>query len=70
MALLTAGEVAERLRVALPTVYGLAQRGVLPVVHVGRALRFEDAAVQAFVARGGTRQGEGAADGAVATRPD
>ena len=42
--LLTAGEVAEQLRVSTMTVYRLIRRGELPAVRVGRnyRVRLED----------------------------
>jgi excisionase family DNA binding protein len=38
--LLTAEEVAELLRLPVPTIYDLARTGRLPHLKIGRALRF------------------------------
>lgn len=40
--LLTAGEVADQLRVSTMTVYRLIRRGELPAVRVGRNYRVRD----------------------------
>jgi excisionase family DNA binding protein len=37
---MTAGEVAELLRIPLSTVYELARRGLLPAHRIGRRWRF------------------------------
>jgi excisionase family DNA binding protein len=42
--------VATRLGVSAPLVYRLAERGELPHVRISNALRFEPAAVAAFIA--------------------
>jgi excisionase family DNA binding protein len=47
---LSVREVAERLGVSPPIVYRLAERGELPHVRISNALRFEPAAVAAFIA--------------------
>lgn len=47
----TAREAAEFLRMSLSWVYQAASRGELPSVRVGRALRFESAALALWVAR-------------------
>ena len=71
-ALLTVAEVAERLQLGRSTVYRLAKDGDLEAVQIGRAVRFEPEAVDAFIASrrtgpergalavvGGTRGGTG-----------
>jgi excisionase family DNA binding protein len=49
--LLTMDEVASRLAVGRSTVYELAARGELEVVHVGRCARVPVDAIEAFVQR-------------------
>jgi len=49
--LLTIPEVAQRLGVGRTTVYELAARGELELVHIGRAARIPTTALDAFVAR-------------------
>ena len=49
--LLTAQEVAERLRVPTSWVYASARRRVLPAVKLGHYWRFREDAIEAFVAR-------------------
>lgn len=53
--LLTVAEVAERLRLGRSTIYRLVADGDLEAVQIGRAVRFEPAAVNAFIARKRTR---------------
>ena len=50
--LITANEVAVRLRVTPQTVRRLAREGKLPVVRVGRTYRFDWAKVWATVQQG------------------
>jgi excisionase family DNA binding protein len=38
--ILTAEEVATHLRLAVPTIYKMAQRGDIPAVRMGRSWRF------------------------------
>lgn len=47
--LLTIKEVAERLSVSEPTIYRLINRGELPTVKIGRALRFDEADIEAYI---------------------
>ena len=56
MALLKIREVAEELRVTPAAVYQLAARGALKTVRIGRCVRIEVAALQAFIAAGGRRR--------------
>jgi excisionase family DNA binding protein len=49
--LLTMREVADRLAVGRSTVYELAARGELEVVHIGRCARVPVDALEAFVER-------------------
>ena len=48
--LLTAKDVARRFAVSPSQVYQLARLGVLPCVRVGGAVRFDQAAVEKFIA--------------------
>jgi excisionase family DNA binding protein len=47
--LLRASEVAERLRLATPTVYALIRRGALPGVRVGGSVRVDPAELERFL---------------------
>lgn len=47
--LLTAGEVADQLRVSTMTVYRLIRRGELPAVRVGRNYRVRDTDLAAYL---------------------
>jgi excisionase family DNA binding protein len=49
--LLTAREVASRLRVSKALVYKLCERNELPAVRIGGALRFQREVVESFIAR-------------------
>jgi excisionase family DNA binding protein len=49
--LLTAEEVASRLRLALSTIYGLARSGELPSVRIGGAVRFDPADLNEYLSR-------------------
>ena len=51
--LLTAAEVAEILAVTPARVYELVRRGMLPHVRVGRQVRIDPAALDAWIAAGG-----------------
>ena len=53
LTLLRPEEIAVRLGVSRWTVYDLARRGVLPVVRIGRSVRFDPEALDRFVAGGG-----------------
>jgi excisionase family DNA binding protein len=67
MRLLTARQTSEVLQVKLPRVYELA-REVLPagvVVKIGRQVRFDESALNAWLASGGTliNDGRGESEG-------
>lgn len=47
--LLTAGEVADQLRVSTMTIYRLIRRGELPAVRVGRNYRVRSRDLEAFL---------------------
>ncbi len=51
--LLNVKEVAEYLSISVPRVYVLASEGILPIVRVGRQIRFAPEALEEFVASGG-----------------
>jgi excisionase family DNA binding protein len=51
--LLTARETAELLRVSLARLYELARTGALPVVRVGRQVRFSSLSLTLWIAAGG-----------------
>jgi len=53
MRLLTAKEVAELLRVPVPRVYALGRLRVLPVVRVGRQVRFDADRLAKWIRDGG-----------------
>jgi len=53
MRLLTAKQTADVLQVTLPRVYELAREGVVPAVRLGRQVRFDEAALQQWIERGG-----------------
>ena len=57
--LLTAAEVAERLHLGRSTVYRLVADGDLEAIQIGRAVRFEESAVDAFIASKRSRHGQG-----------
>ena len=52
-ALLTPGELAERLRVSKQQVYNLTHRKAIPVKKVGRLLRFDSDEIETWLASGG-----------------
>ncbi len=54
--LLTVGEAARRLHISRSFVYELVHRGLLPIVRIGRALRFRPEDVEALI---GEREGAG-----------
>jgi excisionase family DNA binding protein len=62
--LLTVAEVATILHVHPNRVYELASRRAIPIVRVGRLLRFHVAALQSWIESGGT-QGEECSHAAV-----
>lgn len=47
--LLRAKEVAEKLSLALPTIYMFAHRGLLPCVKLGRSVRFRPESIERFL---------------------
>ena len=49
--LLTAGEVAEQLRVSTMTVYRLIRRGELPAVRVGRNYRVRSEDLEQYLSQ-------------------
>jgi excisionase family DNA binding protein len=49
MELLTATEVAKRLRISKPTLYDLLRSGQLASLKIGRARRIPASAVDAFI---------------------
>jgi excisionase family DNA binding protein len=57
--LLSASETARRLRLSVPHVYTMAAAGTLPSIKFGRAVRFEESAVEAFIRE--HRRGKGKA---------
>lgn len=50
--LLTASEVGELLKMSRAAVYSAAERGELPVVRIGRRLRFKQEAIERLVESG------------------
>jgi excisionase family DNA binding protein len=56
MRLLTAKQTAELLQVTLPRVYELARTGLIPSVRMGRQIRFNEEALRAWAANGGSLQ--------------
>jgi len=62
MQLLKISEVARRLEIGRSTAYQLVQAGSLPAVHIGRAVRVCESALDEWITantRGGERQNEG-----------
>ena len=53
--LLTASQVAARCGIHRNTVYTLINRGLLPGVWFGDAVRVSEAALDAFIAQGGAK---------------
>lgn len=54
--LLTAKQTAALLQVSLPRVYELARIGLIPCVRIGRQVRFDEAELREWVARGGATE--------------
>lgn len=54
MGLLKANEVAQILRVKTARVYELARIGLIPCIHMGRQVRFDEAALKEWMAGGGS----------------
>ena len=52
-ALIDARAVAERLNVSDKAIYAIARAGLIPHVRVGRSVRFDPDAIEAFIASGG-----------------
>lgn len=60
MKLITAKELANAWQMPLARVYELARSGSLPVVRIGeRQIRFDEAAMREWIARGGNAPVEG-----------
>lgn len=55
--LLTARETAEMLKVSLARLYELSRNGGIPVVRVGRQVRFSSRALSGWIASGGKALG-------------
>jgi len=51
--LLTATDVAELLRITEDAVYRLTRQKVLPSVRIGRLIRFDEHALEAWIQDGG-----------------
>lgn len=51
--LLQVREVADRLSLRLPQTYAIIQAGLLPAVRIGRQIRVDPRALEAFVKSGG-----------------
>src|SRR5262249_42642324 len=49
----TAAELAMRLHIGPARLYELVRQGLVPAVRLGRQVRFDPAAVEAWIARGG-----------------
>ncbi len=50
----TARELAERTRIPLARIYELGRTGRMPVIRLGRAMKFDPEAVAAWLRDGGT----------------
>ena len=59
MRLLTADELARWLGVPRSRAYELARKGLLPVVRLGKQMRWDEAAVEKWIAQGGRGLSEG-----------
>ena len=57
--LLTAHEATVRLNVRLHRTYELIREGKLPAVRLGRQVRIDPAALEEFIAHGGTASEDG-----------
>lgn len=57
--LLTAQQVADELGYPLHRIYELSRRGDMPCVRFGRTMRFDPAALKAWLAAGGTAASDG-----------
>lgn len=53
--LLTAKEVSSATGIPLARIYQMAREGQMPVIRLGRAMRFDPAAVSEWLAAGGTK---------------
>jgi len=51
--ILTADEVAARLRISTQRAYELARLGLLPCIRIGRQVRFLESALDEWIANGG-----------------
>lgn len=56
MTLLTADDLAARWQVPKSQIYRLAREGDLPVVRLGKYMRFSLAAIEEFETTGGTQK--------------
>ena len=66
MKLLTAREVSQILQVAQARVYELARERAIPAVRIGeRQVRFDEAALRDWIAKGGSVTNEASLGGAV-----
>ena len=54
MQLLTANQIAAKLQVSKIRIYEMARTGLIPCVRMGRQIRFDEQAIQKWIARGGT----------------
>jgi excisionase family DNA binding protein len=47
--------VAERMSVPLPSIYDFARRNIIPVVRIGRLMRFKPSDIERFIESGGKK---------------
>jgi excisionase family DNA binding protein len=58
MRFLTAKQISEILQVSLPRVYELARQNKIPVIRMGRQVRFEEDMLLQWIKRGDCTQPE------------